>query len=156
MKSVLGSSRWPLLAALSDLSSNSRAKGCGTYPSARIPRGTRWLSRRIWCGRRYLGAVSVLLFMLGAAAFVFSAVSPDDDDIQQEFAQQRFHYSLITRIAKTRPSHLPCNRKIASAALLAPSVSLHQEWEELVVVELSTSAVALAPIRGQRSPPLFS
>jgi hypothetical protein len=92
--------------------------------------------------------------MVGVAAFVFSAVSPGDDDIQQKFGQQRFRYSRITRIGKARPTHVASNSKIACAVLLVPSVSLHQEWKTSVVVDLSASVPILATASGERSPPL--
>jgi hypothetical protein len=41
--------------------------------------------RRTFNGRAVLGLVS-LVSVLGVLAFIFSAVSPGDDDIQQEFA----------------------------------------------------------------------
>jgi hypothetical protein len=34
--------------------------------------------------RQSLGALCAVLFTLPVAAFVFSAISPDDDDVQQD------------------------------------------------------------------------
>jgi len=103
---------------------------------------------------RCLRAVCILLFTLGLAAFVFSVVSPDDDDIQQEFAQQRSsHCSRIARIGNA-PITQPGNRKIASTVLLISSVSLHSEWRASVVADEGSSVAIFAAASGERSPPL--
>jgi hypothetical protein len=151
MESVLSSSHRSVRAALSLLSLHSPIDCCPTTQSSRTDKEKRSLPTPV--GGRCLDALRLLLFTAGVASFIFSAVSPYDDDIQQEFAQRRFHYSDIIRIAKARPSHLAGNRKIASAVLLASHVSLHQEWELQVMVELNGTGAISVRALGQRSPP---
>jgi hypothetical protein len=55
----------------------------GNYPERAIK--VEQFPRRLH--RRYLCALLSLLVALGVLAFVFSAISPIDDDIQQEFYQ---------------------------------------------------------------------
>jgi hypothetical protein len=116
---------------------------------------TRWLPRHRR-RRRCLRVVLMFPFMVGVAAFVFSAVSPDDDDIQQEFVQQKSaHCSRINKqISKTRVTHLRGKRKIASALLLISSVFPRREWQPSVVTAASTSVAIFASVRRDRSPPV--
>jgi hypothetical protein len=103
---------------------------------------------------RCLRAFRILLFTLGVMALVFSVVSPDDDDIQQEFVQQRSsHCSRIVRIGNARITQ-PGNRKIASTVLLISFVSLHSEWQASAVAEETASVAIFAAAGGERSPPL--
>ena len=51
------------------------------HRSTTAPTSLRMPSRHSW------GALFTVVGVLGALAFVFSAVSPEDDDFQQEFAQ---------------------------------------------------------------------
>jgi len=105
--------------------------------------------------RRSLRAVRVLLVLVGVAAFALSAVSPDDDDIQQEFfQQQRFRCSRIARVGTARTNHLSSNRKLTSAVLVVPSPSIHQEHEPSTVGESNAFVTMVTSACGMRSPPL--
>jgi hypothetical protein len=147
MKSVLSSCLPPLTDCQSAPPWGSCIRRCPKDQS------TRLLAHGVCCGRLFRAA-RILLFTIGVAAFVFSAISPDDDDIQQEFLQPGSYYPRIAQIGKPSPTHIRGNRKITSALVLARCVSPHQEWEASFVVDLSGSVPILAPVGGQRSPPL--
>jgi hypothetical protein len=57
--------------------------------------------------RRNSGSVRRVVFglvgVLGVLAFIFSAVSPDDDEIQQEFAQGSKSRQDVVRIGSRYP-----------------------------------------------------
>jgi hypothetical protein len=101
-----------------------------------------------------LDVLCVLLCTAGIAAFVSSATSPDDDDFQQEFIQQKSsHYQRIKQSGKVRVGYLPSNRNIASAFLLTPSPSLDEQREFWIATKASTRVAIAARTSGQRSPP---
>jgi hypothetical protein len=55
-------------------------------------------------GRRYYCARWGLIGVFGVLAFLFSAVSPDDDDIQQEFVQANRSKQFVLATYRSAPN----------------------------------------------------
>lgn len=120
---------------------------------ARTDACTRWLPRHVGTRRRCLRAVSILLFAFGVAAFLLSAVSPEDDDVQQEFVQPKSpHYQRIKQSGKTHVTQVRGKRTLASACLLLPSVSLDRESQAYAGTAPASVAIFVSA-SGERSPP---
>jgi hypothetical protein len=145
--------RWLPLVACPNISMFSRI---GRTNQSRLINDRAACSLRCGSIRRLLDVLCVLLFTAGIAAFVSSAVSPDDDDIQQEFTHRKSsNYQRIKQSGKARVAHLSGNRKIASAFLLIASPSIDKQREFWIAPEASTCVAILPDTSGQRSPPAF-
>ena len=96
-----------------------------------------------------------LVFVIGLCAFLFSAISPLDDDIQQEaFGSHRSSFSL--HISKnTARSPIPGARQIALAcAFLVAAASRLRDLEDLLEITPSVAPQSLVHPHADRSPPL--
>jgi len=72
---------------------------------------------------RHLGhhcALLGLLFAFGVLAFLFSAVSPDDDDIQQQFVQGNKAKQFVLATSKSVPNIRGFRINRVPSALLPP------------------------------------
>jgi hypothetical protein len=145
MKSVLRSSYLTL--------PRRQASACQDSQSTQIGTDTRWMPHGFGYGCPVLCAIGVLLFWVGVAGFVFSAVSPYDDDIQQEFFQQKSDHSQIKRIGNSGNTHVRSKGKIVSALLLIPSIAVHHEGRSSVMAEASVCVGATFSVDRGRSPP---
>jgi hypothetical protein len=97
-----------------------------------------------------------LVFVLGLCSFLFSAISPIDDDIQQEaFSSDRG--SVLLHIAKdAAKTPTPDANKIALAsAIQVAEFSTQRYFEEFLDIRPSAPQALILP-RADRSPPSLS
>ena len=97
----------------------------------------------------------VLIGLFGSLAFIFSAVSPEDDDFQQEFVQgTKTRQCLVRNIQSISIVNVVNNKSVRHAAILC-SLSFLKHTFTSCVLHLAVSGVATilsTPIVG-RSPP---
>lgn len=103
-------------------------------------------------------AVLRLVGVLGVLAFVFSAVSPDDDDIQQEFIQGTKIRQCVIQNCKSTPSTRACLVNPIHCALVRQRLSSILCF---AIERVSTSDAQIRPAifssrTGDRSPPTKS
>jgi hypothetical protein len=94
------------------------------------------------------------LVFLGVLAFVFSAVSPADDDIQQALFHKKPHCSRLAP-GSSCVTRLPRNHGMQPAVLLAShSVPNRDLASTIWVGELHAHVELIASTNGERSPPI--
>jgi hypothetical protein len=104
--------------------------------------------------RQSLSAFCVLLFTLGVAAFVFSAISPDDDDVQQEFVQQKSSHSARIQDCSTTPT-VPLSRssRLAYLRSMTTPALLNRYVQASVLILVNPARNVFASVDVNRSPP---
>jgi hypothetical protein len=103
-------------------------------------------------------AVFGLVAVLGVLAFIFSAVSSDDDEIQQEFAQGTKTKQCVVRNWKSIPS-VPVTRvSPVHYAIVPRSLSSVRcsAVERVVIYDVKIGATAFPSRTCGRSPPTIS
>lgn len=99
-----------------------------------------------------------LVGVLGALAFIFSAVSPDDDEIQQEFAQGSKTRQDVVRNWKSIPSVRVTLANLVHCAIVPrrlPPVRC-SAIERVLICDVENAATALPNRTCGRSPPARS
>jgi hypothetical protein len=110
-------------------------------------------------GRRNSGsarfAVFALVGVLGVLAFIFSAVSPDDDEIQQEFAPGSKTRQGVVRNWKSIPSvGVTVVNLIQYAVVPRRLLSVRcPAIERVLICDVRTAKIALPNRTSSRSPP---
>jgi hypothetical protein len=106
-------------------------------------------------GRRYYCARWGLIGLFGVLAFLFSAVSPDDDDIQQEFVQANRSKQFVLATYRSAPNVQGLRIKTVRCALVPPrplSACCHVIGRISVDYKEINGAI-LSSRTGDRSPP---
>jgi hypothetical protein len=129
-----------------------------TLPGPGCPLPTIWACPKLLGGRVALSCrmrhlLPALLASLGLAAFVFSAISPGDDDIQQEFLHQRPGFSRTIGARAARAAQPGSSRVLFGRLPPAPLPPGLQSDISRWADETGTSVISRVRPSGDRSPP---
>lgn len=112
------------------------------------------MDQAIDCTQRLENTLVAWKNLDGSKTFVFSAVSPDDDNIQQKLLLQKAHGSQIKRPGCALRIHAPGKHKNASVVLPVAPIAIRQQWRAFGLAKTSAFVGVLPSVHRERSPPL--
>lgn len=124
-------------------------------PMVTLHRSTTAPTRLRTPARRSWGGSFAVVGVLGALAFVFSAVSPEDDDFQQEFAQStKTRQCLVRNLQSISNVYAGGSKSVHDAGILRSLTTVDRSFVRHVIPPAAgIGAIVLSTRTVGRSPP---